>query len=292
MLLLVFPSTALAQAAKDAEVRDLDDDVSERKSRLARELSEPTLRTGPVTVSVLAATRLAPERRDVMGLVAVGFPTERAVGTRGAPASRPLFLVPTDVELARCVEASLRRSAVSIRSLEHLVRRARASALLPEARVRILRTSAISARVDTTPLDEQRAVTGEGTDLWFEGRLTFRLDRLLFAEEEVSFERMRLERQEHRNRVMSRVVDLYYGQKRAIAEAVHAGDGTEAQTLHRIRAEEMQAELDVLSGGCRLTQTPPLDTKGPHHAERSTREGVGSPKAPIGAKGASLTSPN
>lgn len=94
-------------------------------------------------------------------------------------------------------------------SLDAMAARARWSAVLPEARVRGLRHAMDTTHAKAT--DQATADTpyhaSDSNSLWLEGRLTWHLDRLLFAEEEPAIERLRLDRQEAGMRIAARVVD-------------------------------------------------------------------------------------
>jgi hypothetical protein len=126
--------------------------------------------------------------------------------------------------------------------IDAIVTRARLSAILPEARLRAMRS--FDERSSTDVAASQSA-TGAGSyydatgaKLWLEARLTWRLDRLLYADEEPTFERIRMERQEARARVASRVLEL---------QASTAGSRAELEAT--LRAVEAEAALDIVTGG-------------------------------------------
>jgi hypothetical protein len=79
--------------------------------------------------------------------------------------------------------------------------------------------------------------------------LTWRLDRLLYAGEEPTLERVRLEREQARSRIMSRVVEALFSWQRAWLEVGDAPAGSREQTEARLRAVESASVLDVMTGG-------------------------------------------
>jgi hypothetical protein len=129
--------------------------------------------------------------------------------------------------------------------LDSLATRARASALLPELRLRTYRTYDAGVRVyradDVTTLD--------GASTHVEARMTFRLDRLIFADEEVAIERIRVERAELKQRIATRVVDLCLRFQKARRAS---NDPTLLESEREdaaIAAVEAVVALDALTGG-------------------------------------------
>lgn len=88
--------------------------------------------------------------------------------------------------------------------------RARASALLPEVRLRVFRTADAGLRLyqEADAPDAPRSTLLDGTQTGIEARFSFRLDRLVFADEEVPLERLRLERLELKQKIATRVIEL------------------------------------------------------------------------------------
>ncbi len=134
-----------------------------------------------------------------------------------------------------------------------MIRRARLSALLPEVRVRAARTDdAREAQSDVTD-DTARTSATLGARFYMEGRLTWRLDRLAFADEEPGVERIRLERVELRSRLALRALEALFAWQRAELDA-RDGDSAEAG----LRLLEAETTLDVLTGGWfSAWRTPP-----------------------------------
>lgn len=133
-------------------------------------------------------------------------------------------------------------------ALDSMAARARWSALLPEARVRVLKRATDATHV-TGADPETGTWYGSGDALLVEGRLTWRLDRLVFADEEPSIERIRLERAEARMRVAARTLDLLSKWQRAMVDVSGASPGTADHTDALLRGVEAACALDVLTDG-------------------------------------------
>jgi hypothetical protein len=135
-------------------------------------------------------------------------------------------------------------------ALADLAARARWSALLPETRLRLLRTDDQSSRLVAQDGEDPRTTGGTSQgSTWLEARLAWRLDRLLFADEETTVERLRLERQEARLRVATRALEHLAKWQRAQVEARIAPAGSLEAADALLRAVEAEGALDVLTGG-------------------------------------------
>ena len=88
-----------------------------------------------------------------------------------------------------------------------------------------------------------------GANLYLEGRLTWRLDRLLYADDEPTLERTRLERQDARERVAAKVVDSLFQWQRALIAERGAVAGSKEAIDASLRLAEAEAALDILTGG-------------------------------------------
>ncbi|HWL88009.1 MAG TPA: hypothetical protein VNO21_19535 [Polyangiaceae bacterium] len=131
--------------------------------------------------------------------------------------------------------------------LDALTARAHWSALLPEARLRAARRFDESASVNATGLDDPRTTDSAGAASWLEARLTWRLDRILYADDEPAFERMRLERHDARARVAARVLSLLGQWQRAWVD-VRLSAPDSAETLEvNLRLSDAEAALDVIT---------------------------------------------
>jgi len=235
-------------------------------------------------VSLLGYTKQSLGQQEVGGAVVVGIPLDRIGGSGNgsgnkvvaASPSRPLELAHTEERAtsppaeeirlslapltARTAVAAAWRAAglgVDDERLDAILTRARWSALLPEARLRATRYDderfTTDASVDTSKLRDSTAA-----NVGLEARLTWRLDRLVYADDEPAFERMRLERHDARGRIAGRVLDALFHWQRAELELrwaqAAARDAREAVRTRDeldalLRLMEAEATLDVLTGG-------------------------------------------
>jgi hypothetical protein len=211
------------------------------------------------------------EQEEVGGLVVVGLPLDRLgqLGTRPSTAAavRPVAIEGGETTLA--LTSRLARSSVSAAwraagigpddaRLESIVSRARWSAVLPEARLRAVRFE--DARLATdVGTDSTRWRDSAGANVGFEGRLTWRLDRLLYADDEPQFERMKLERHDARSRIASRTLEALFHWQRAwidLRSLPPLSKGTREEVDAALRVLEAEAALDVLTGGWFTTVRP------------------------------------
>lgn len=269
-------SPASATALEDAiAAGDLDgEDLVARPvaSALARASGgravAPRAGGGSAWVSLLAFARpsngLAAE--EIGGALVVGLPLERIANRAGQTANAsprvelaalreretgPTSILPPRVARS-CVLAAWRTAGLGPddRRIDDVVSRARWSALLPEARVRAVRGQDERASLETTA-DTNRIRGSAGADLALEARLTWRLDRVLFADDEPSFERIRLERQDARMRIAARALEALFHWQRASVDlrsgSTTSGARDDVDLLLRIA--EAEATLDVLTGG-------------------------------------------
>lgn len=221
-------------------------------SRRARAL-EPR---EPLPLATRSGTELAltlrgqsfPAMTEVMLSLAV--PLERAVSpqVRGTAALTHLRVDTRWVQ--RLILAAWAAAGIgeSDDRLSSLATRARISSLLPEARVRLLRTDAARATYEvsddgTVPLGTQQV------GYTWEGRLTWRLDRLLFAEEELGIERLRNEHRESRDKLRHRVLEAYFLYRRADADLRVAIEGSREAWESKLKLEEAVVTLDALTAG-------------------------------------------
>jgi hypothetical protein len=131
---------------------------------------------------------------------------------------------------------------------DSLATRARTSALLPELRLRALRSTDESLRYSDGEYNPTNVTQADGADLLLEGRLTWRLSRLVFAGEEVALLRLRGQQVAARQRIAKQVLDALFAwqaAQRALAAAALTEEAWDAW-LDAIRAE---AALYVLTDG-------------------------------------------
>ena len=164
-------------------------------------------------------------------------------------ATTPAMTVTTEVARS-CVRAALRAMGVGDDNrLDSAAARARSSAALPELRLRAVRTLGETGRVSLSENDpSQYVASGAATNL-LEARLTFRLDRLLFADEEMAVERARLDRSELRSRTAAKVLQALFEWQRAYVLSQDPALPAEDRFSAALREAESSAILDVMTGG-------------------------------------------
>lgn len=160
----------------------------------------------------------------------------------------PLSVHPNLARL--CVRAAWRAHGLDDRELLDRMRaRAQSSSLLPETRLGFVRGWDQSYRLSPTDDDPFRLQETTGGDRRVEARLTWRLDRLLFVDDELSMERLRLQRTEARTKLAGRVLaSLFDWQRAQLARNDVALDDPERMEA-ALRQAEAEALLDVLTGG-------------------------------------------
>jgi hypothetical protein len=222
---------------------------------------------GESWVSVLGFERqLLSGKNDIGAMLVVGLALDRiATGPvhgladppSAAPAPAPAMPAPVEPLVAdsmarQCVAAAWRTSGLGVddERIDSLVARSRASALLPETRFRAMRlwddashATTLATTADTSYYD------AIGANLVLELRLTWRLDRLLYASDEPTLERVRLERQDARMRLATRTLEALSAWQRATIEGRNAVAGSREAIESSLRAAEAEATLAVLTGG-------------------------------------------
>jgi hypothetical protein len=231
---------------------------------------------GESWVSLVGFSRqLATGKNDLGGILVVGLAFDRfAAGsvhrladpprnaTSPAPAPPPVppgavaqsqAVLPLAPKLAReCVAAAWRASGLGSddERIDSIVARSRTSALLPDARIRAMRLLTDTARTTTlATTDGTNYYDALGANLVLELRLTWRLDRLVFAGDEPTLERVRLERQEARSHLATRTLEVLFAWQRAAIALGQAVAGSHEQLEAQLRIGEAEATLDVLTGG-------------------------------------------
>ena len=193
-----------------------------------------------------------------------GSPGSLVVLTRAEGNPAQVSPAPRDI---RQLRALVEKSAISSSHMRTLIRaawreanidqderliamssRARWSAMLPEFRLRVVRGTGESLKVTPTEEVSRAQSTGDASML-YEGRATWRLDRLVFADEEVAIERLRAERDEQRSKLNQRVIELVLGWQKARIK-LHDEAATDTERLDAIAREmAMSATLDAITGG-------------------------------------------
>ena len=181
-----------------------------------------------------------------------------------APSRLPLL---TLEQLRALSDFSRRASAVALsvagvgadrRRLDSLSSRARSSALLPELRLRAVRNTDQALRFVPTTDDPYRVTQADGAGLILEASATFRLDRLVFAREELTVERLRIRAGAERLKLEARVRETVLGLFRARQLACSVEPEDPARAPQIIKALELFEELDALTAGWSSEQAPSL----------------------------------
>jgi hypothetical protein len=103
-----------------------------------------------------------------------------------------------------------------------------------------------------TGTDTSKLRDSAGANVGFEARLTWRFDRLIYADDEPQFERIRLEQRDARARVGAKVLEALFHWQRAVLDLrtlPPAQQGTRDEADVRLRLMEAEAALDVLTNG-------------------------------------------
>lgn len=207
-------------------------------------------------------------KTETVGLVVVGMPLDRwlapsrspfggsragiAEGAAPAPAKDPAPAPRPVGPTARAVVQAAFRAAglgAEVERLEVMAARARASAALPELRLRGMRTTDSAVRFTPTDTDPYRATESGSAAYLVEARFVWRLGRALFADEEVSIERLRVDRDDARRALAGKVLVAFFEWRRA-REVVRDASLSSAEHLAaEVRADEAAATLDVLTDG-------------------------------------------
>ena len=138
-----------------------------------------------------------------------------------------------------------------IARLNDLSSRARWSAALPRLRLRVTRLIDESSSLSPTSYDAERQTARGGTRLWLEARTTWRLDRALFADEEIRLERLRYRTSEARRRAARDVLEVLFAWQRAAVALVDLETDAAVEECRAALVHEQQLaiELDLLTGG-------------------------------------------
>jgi hypothetical protein len=190
-------------------------------------------------------------------------PQPREPAARVEPAKRSAAPVPPAVLRAAFAGdppvAFLRGAATALALAEpdrarSMLGRARWAALLPELRVRLDRRYSRTESLDLGQSAADPLATPVGVDsindMRYEWRATWDLGRIVFNPDEVGASTHALRMAEVRRELETVVIRLYFERRRLKAEALatDASDGAPGVRVE-IRIQELEAELDALTGG-------------------------------------------
>jgi hypothetical protein len=184
---------------------------------------------------------------------------------RAEPAPPPRALPPNAAALLRASFADdppvafLRSAATALAQAEperarSLVARARWAGFLPDVRVRVDRRFARTESLDLGRSATDQTATPVGVDanndLRYELRATWELSRIVFNPDELGAGAHALRMADVRREIESAVIRVYFERRRLKVEAL-ATDGTDTASGVRLELhiQELEAELDALSGG-------------------------------------------
>jgi hypothetical protein len=177
-------------------------------------------------------------------------PPSPAARAPGSPRSRPAAVVSS--RLAREAIAAALRAAhypEATARIDGFRTRARMNALLPELWVRVARTSDQSLRFAPTVDDPRNYSEAGGAGLLFEARVAWHFDRLMFDPDELSVEKMRVERAEGASRLAGKVLAVLFAWQKARLRAVDTAATDEERAVAALEEAEAVVELDVLTDG-------------------------------------------
>jgi hypothetical protein len=132
---------------------------------------------------------------------------------------------------------------------DDLASRARWSGLVPELRVRLAHQGDEGRALAPTEYDPSRVTATGGSTWWVEGRATFRLDRLAFAEEELAVERLRQQRERLDRELADEVLRQFARWQRACAVADDPTRELAARDDAALESAVAEGALDALTGG-------------------------------------------
>lgn len=238
-----------------AQARDSGVEVS--LHALSTQASARAEQAAWLSVRLPLDARVRPQARAV---AAVADPAPAAEPVQPAPAAAVERGAPTlgFAELRALADFSRRASSVALsvagvpavrRRLDSLSTRARVSAALPELRLRAQRNTDQALRWAPTRDDPYRVTQADGAGTTLEASATFRLDRLLFAREELSVERERQRAGEAHLKLERRVLDALLALFRARELSCNPGVEEAARSEQLIRVAERFSELDTLTAG-------------------------------------------
>ena len=169
-----------------------------------------------------------------------------------SPPAAPVARLAIDATLARAaVRTAWRVSGIEVNDarIDQMISRSRLSVLLPETRIRVMQVLQDGQHTTSYVNESGTIVDTSGSTTTLEARLTWRFDRLIFAGDEPTLERVRLEREEARNRIGGRVLELLFVWQRALLDEAASDDGSRAESEAALRRFEAEISLDVLTGG-------------------------------------------
>lgn len=144
------------------------------------------------------------------------------------------------------VAAAIATANASPEAAREVADRARLSGLLPTVRVGGRRGQGWDlSQLQTT--DSGRVSLATGDELTITGEVSFTLDRLVYAHDEVALLRETRAREAAREALVRAVVSLYYERRRLVLERMLVGGSVEV--AREVRIDEIAALLDAFTAG-------------------------------------------
>lgn len=135
------------------------------------------------------------------------------------------------------------------RRLRSLSRRSRSSTLLPELRLRGGRTTEQLLRLTPTEADPTRYVQSGQAGMFFDATLSWRLHRLVFADEELRVETLRDQQSAAEAALLKRVLVSLFAWERARLVRRNSSLSAEDQASAAFDQLEAEITLDVMTDG-------------------------------------------
>ncbi len=175
--------------------------------------------------------------------------------------------------------------------LDGMGSRARARAVLPDLRLRAARLHDETLRMAPSVDDPTHFSLAGGDALTLEATATFHLGQIVFTDEELAIERLRLERERAAERLTARVLARVLAWYEATSRLLEGDDGGDPMAVERERVAAL-VELDLLTRGwfgarVRALRLGPR-TGSPRAAAAPAQ--VSAPEAPLDAVRVSATS--
>lgn len=195
--------------------------------------------------------------------------------------ARPPLPVPgrrweLDPALARAtLEAATRvaDAAAPPAAYDSMLTRTRSSAGLPEVRLAAGSSRDQSLRLTPTLTDPGKFTQDGGHDLWFEARLTWRLEHLVFSHDEIAIQRLKAQELETRQRLRRQVLEALVDWQRA--RLAQRSELLEEEQRHALELRELDAmlRLDAWTDGWFSRHLQRTSESGAHTGLDSSRDG-------------------
>ncbi|MFO0549793.1 MAG: hypothetical protein U0271_15480 [Polyangiaceae bacterium] len=209
------------------------------------------------TFDDLLTPHLTPAAREIVSSGLSGAPSASdSAGDAAADDARVAPPAPPRVQrqgalATRTLEAARRAAGLptAAERARDAATRARVSGLVPELRVRVARVVEEGSALAPTEYDPDRVTQSGGVSLWVEGRATFKLDRLVFADEEVALLRLEHDRMKLEQDLVTDVLRAFEAWQRAVERLRDEALDDEARSAAELDRAVAEAKLDALTGG-------------------------------------------